>query len=273
MIRRAKVVVTEGLTQLRNAYPNSEFILSTDPLFRPVNMTTAPDGTLYIVDMYHGIIQESEWTPQGSYLRKKIEQYQLDKITSHGRIWRLVYDGIEPNQRQPRMLDERAGAARGSSRAPERLVARYGAEAARSPPGQVGRAGAARDDAQFLQRARTLSRDVDARGPGRARRDAGARSAERSQPAHSRAGDPRERVALQGRGHVVRGRHPAAHEGPGYARHHPGDADAEPLEGLRTSARSSRPRRPRTRRAACRKSDAGFSGRRRRRSAATTQAA
>ena len=96
IIRRAKVVVTEGLTQLRNAYPNSEFILSTDPLFRPVNMTTAPDGTLYIVDMYRGIIQESEWTPPGSYLRKMIEQFQLDKITSHGRIWRLVYDGIEP---------------------------------------------------------------------------------------------------------------------------------------------------------------------------------
>jgi mono/diheme cytochrome c family protein len=107
MIRRSKVVVTEGLTQLRNAYPNSEFILSTDPLFRPVNMMTAPDGTLYIVDMYHGIIQESEWTPRGSYLRKKIEQLQLDKITSHGRIWRLVYDGIEPNRRTPRMLDER----------------------------------------------------------------------------------------------------------------------------------------------------------------------
>ena len=108
MIRRSKIVVSEGLTQLRNAYPYSEFILSTDPLFRPVNMMTAPDGTLYIVDMYHGVIQESEWTPRGSYLRKKIEQFQLDKITSHGRIWRLVYDGIEPDRRQPRMLDERA---------------------------------------------------------------------------------------------------------------------------------------------------------------------
>ncbi len=49
---------TEGLTQLRNAYPGSEFILSTDPLFRPVNMRTAPDGTVYIADMYRGIIQE-----------------------------------------------------------------------------------------------------------------------------------------------------------------------------------------------------------------------
>ena len=178
LIRRAKVVVTEGLTQLRNAYPNSEFILSTDPLFRPVNMMTAPDGTLYIVDMYHGIIQESEWTPRGSYLRKKIEQLQLDKITGHGRIWRLVYDGIEPNRPQPRMLDETPGPARGASRASERLVARHGAEAARAAAGPVGRAGAAGDGAQFLQRARTLPRDVDARRPRRARRDARARSAE-----------------------------------------------------------------------------------------------
>jgi mono/diheme cytochrome c family protein len=98
MVRRSKVVVTEGLTQLRNA----------DPLFRPVNMMTAPDGTLYIVDMYHGIIQESEWTPPGSYLRRKIEQLQLDKVTTHGRIWRLVYDGIEPDRAKPRMLDETA---------------------------------------------------------------------------------------------------------------------------------------------------------------------
>jgi mono/diheme cytochrome c family protein/glucose/arabinose dehydrogenase len=106
IIRRAKVVVTEGLTQLRNAYPKSEFILSTDPLFRPVNLITAPDGTIYLVDMYHGIIQESEWTPPGSYLRRKIEQYQLDKIHGYGRIWRLVHDGMEPNHQQPRMLDE-----------------------------------------------------------------------------------------------------------------------------------------------------------------------
>jgi glucose/arabinose dehydrogenase/cytochrome c5 len=106
IIRRSKIVVTEGLTQLRNAYPKSEFILSTDPLFRPVNLITAPDGTIYLVDMYHGIVQESEWTPPGSYLRRKIEQYQLDKVKGYGRIWRLVHDGMEPNHQQPRMLDE-----------------------------------------------------------------------------------------------------------------------------------------------------------------------
>ena len=35
LIRRAKIVKTEGLTQLRNVYPGSEFVLGTDPLFRP----------------------------------------------------------------------------------------------------------------------------------------------------------------------------------------------------------------------------------------------
>jgi mono/diheme cytochrome c family protein len=94
LIRRARIVKNEGLTQLRNVYPGAEFITSTDPLFRPINITTAPDGSVYIADMYHGIIQESNWTRPGSYLRRKIEQYQLDKVIAHGRIWRLRFDGV-----------------------------------------------------------------------------------------------------------------------------------------------------------------------------------
>jgi hypothetical protein len=94
LIRRAKVVKTEGVTQLRNVYPGAEFILGTDPLFRPVNIKIGPDGAAYIADMYHGIIQEAQWSGPGSYLRSKIEQYQLDKITGYGRIWRLRFDGV-----------------------------------------------------------------------------------------------------------------------------------------------------------------------------------
>ena len=58
-----------------------------------MNISNAPDGTVYIADMYHGIIQELEWSGPGSYLRAKIEQYQLDKVAQHGRIWRLRYEG------------------------------------------------------------------------------------------------------------------------------------------------------------------------------------
>ncbi|HEY8549535.1 MAG TPA: c-type cytochrome [Vicinamibacterales bacterium] len=106
LIRRAKVEVTGGITRLRNAYPQSEFILSTDPLFRPVDLKTGPDGALYIADMYHGIIQESNWVRPGSYLRRKIHQYGLDKIVGYGRIWRLVHESKPLNHERPRMLDE-----------------------------------------------------------------------------------------------------------------------------------------------------------------------
>ena len=93
LIRRAAIENVEGLTMLRNVYPGAEFITSHDQLFRPVNISNAPDGTVYIADMYHGIIQELQWSGPGSYLRAKIEQYQLDKVSAHGRIWRLRYDG------------------------------------------------------------------------------------------------------------------------------------------------------------------------------------
>jgi mono/diheme cytochrome c family protein len=126
LVRRAKIVKTEGLTQLRNVYPGSEFIVSEDPLFRPLNIKLGPDGALYIVDMYNGIIQDANWTGRGTYLRTRIEQYSLDKATNHGRVWRLRFDGIpaipsappiaaraavpgiELDRTVPRMLDETA---------------------------------------------------------------------------------------------------------------------------------------------------------------------
>ena len=106
IVRRFRPVVTEGLTQLRNVYTWNEFIKSTDPLFRPVEMATAPDGTLYITDMYRGIIQQATWSGPGTYLRARIEQYGLDAVHSHGRIWRLTYDGMPRDRTVPRMNQE-----------------------------------------------------------------------------------------------------------------------------------------------------------------------
>ena len=108
IVRRLKVVKREGLTRLENAYLRSEFIRSLDPLFRPIDMATGPDGTLYIVDMYRGVV---EWAPgarTGSYLRQKIDQYQMDRVRSNGRVWRVTYDGIPRDRTRPRMLNETA---------------------------------------------------------------------------------------------------------------------------------------------------------------------
>ncbi len=106
LIRRAKVTVVGGKTILNNAYDKSEFIASTDPNFRPVNSATGPDGCLYICDMYRGIIQEGSWVKEGSYLRKQVKAYDLDKNTGRGRIYRLVHDGMKPGP-QPHMLDQK----------------------------------------------------------------------------------------------------------------------------------------------------------------------
>ena len=55
------------------------------------------------------VIEGAEWTKEGTYLREKIKQYQLDKVsTGHGRVWRLTYDGMPPDRTRPRMLQETA---------------------------------------------------------------------------------------------------------------------------------------------------------------------
>ena len=105
LIRQTKIDVKEGLTYLRNAYTEDEFIRSIDPNFRVVNMSTAPDGTLYMVDMYRGIIQQGNWTRKGSYLRGVIDEYGLDKNIGRGRIYRIRHRDFKPGP-QPRMYEE-----------------------------------------------------------------------------------------------------------------------------------------------------------------------
>ncbi len=92
LMRRTKIDVRDGLTYLSNPHGEGEFLRSSDPLFRPIQMANAPDGTLYIVDMYRGIIQEGNWVKEGSYLRKAVQQHALDKAVARGRIYRLVHD-------------------------------------------------------------------------------------------------------------------------------------------------------------------------------------
>ncbi|HEY5824446.1 MAG TPA: HEAT repeat domain-containing protein, partial [Cyclobacteriaceae bacterium] len=107
LIRRAKVKHVEGKIVLESAYPQTEFLASTDPLFRPVYSTTGPDGCLYVVDMYRGIIQEGQWVGKGSYLRGIVDERGYDKFTSHGRIYRIVHDQMKPGPK-PQLLDKSA---------------------------------------------------------------------------------------------------------------------------------------------------------------------
>jgi mono/diheme cytochrome c family protein len=67
-----------------------EFLASTDERFRPVNLSIAPDGTLYVVDMYRGIIQHKGYMTE--YLRDYVLTHKLEQPNSFGRIYRIVHE-------------------------------------------------------------------------------------------------------------------------------------------------------------------------------------
>ena len=96
LIRRAKMTNVDGKVVLSNPYEKTEFMASTDSNFRPVQVKTGPDGALYIVDMYRGIIQESNWVKKGSYLRPEVERRNLEKNIGKGRIYRIVHEQMPP---------------------------------------------------------------------------------------------------------------------------------------------------------------------------------
>ena len=85
------IVEDDGSTlTAKKAYERGEFLASTDERFRPVYLSSAPDGTLYVVDMYHGIIQHKAYITE--YLRDQILSRGLDHPNGHGRIYRIVHD-------------------------------------------------------------------------------------------------------------------------------------------------------------------------------------
>lgn len=94
-IRRSIIEEDEnGVLTGSNAYEEDEFLTSTDERFRPVNLYTAPDGTLYIVDMYRGILQHRQFVT--TYLRNQIIERELEQPLGLGRIYRVVHEEIEP---------------------------------------------------------------------------------------------------------------------------------------------------------------------------------
>ena len=62
-----------------------EFLASTDVWFRPCNFANAPDGNLYLTDIYRQVIETPESIPEE--IRKKINFYNGDTL---GRIYRIV---------------------------------------------------------------------------------------------------------------------------------------------------------------------------------------
>ncbi len=89
----------DGDLRGRNAYEDTEFLTSTDERFRPVNTAAGPDGALYIVDMYRGVIQHRNFVT--TFLRRQIEERGLETPLGMGRIYRIVPDDRATPRAQP----------------------------------------------------------------------------------------------------------------------------------------------------------------------------
>ena len=88
LIHRDVLIPVNGspaFTASRDAHEKDrEFLASTDPWFRPANLTSGPDGYLYVVDMYRQHIETPVSIPED--LKKDMDFANGEQ---YGRIWRV----------------------------------------------------------------------------------------------------------------------------------------------------------------------------------------
>lgn len=78
-----------GLTAER-ADPGVEFLASTDIWFRPVQFANAPDGCLYVVDMYRELIEGAQFLPP-----QIVKHMDVSAGLDRGRIYRIVPENFK----------------------------------------------------------------------------------------------------------------------------------------------------------------------------------
>lgn len=90
VVRRIVFADHDGPMRGANVYQRerAEFLSSTDERFRPVNLFGGPEGALYVVDLYRGVLQHKNFVT--TFLRQQILQRGLERPIGLGRIWRIV---------------------------------------------------------------------------------------------------------------------------------------------------------------------------------------
>ncbi|MGE3354752.1 MAG: c-type cytochrome, partial [Planctomycetota bacterium] len=106
VVRRLRRAELDGAMTAGNPHGEAEFLASTDERFRPVNLTQGPDGALYVVDMYRGVIQHRNFVT--TFLRRQVEARGLEQPIGMGRIWRVV--AADAARRPARTLADADGA-------------------------------------------------------------------------------------------------------------------------------------------------------------------
>lgn len=83
-------------TKGEQAQIGTEFLVTTDEAFRPVNLFNGPDGAMYILDLHRGIIQHQAYMT--TYLRDKIAKRGFDTLLGMGRILKVSHEHSQPEK-------------------------------------------------------------------------------------------------------------------------------------------------------------------------------
>ena len=87
LLRDGLRVSAEHVLYPDDQWTQREFLASTDERFRPVDVKVGPDGALYVVDFYRGVIQDHVFISEE--LRAQAKQRGLERPLGMGRIWRV----------------------------------------------------------------------------------------------------------------------------------------------------------------------------------------
>ena len=90
IIHRAVAEPDGLLVTARPAEVGREFLASRDGFFRPVQMANAPDGCLWVIDMYRELIEGAAFLPT-----EILRHLDVGSGSDRGRIWRIVAAGTK----------------------------------------------------------------------------------------------------------------------------------------------------------------------------------
>ncbi len=85
LVHRDVISQTNSTFVARRAREGVEFLASPDNWFRPVNLTSGPDGALYVCDMYRKTIEHPDYLPEAT---RKVTDFDSGK--DKGRIYRIT---------------------------------------------------------------------------------------------------------------------------------------------------------------------------------------
>lgn len=96
LVTRYKVEPSGASLKATRVGAHTEFFRSGDEWSRPVNVTTGPDGALYICDMYRRYIDHARFFPE-----EFVKSHDMRQGESEGRIWRVVPKGSKVRRIAP----------------------------------------------------------------------------------------------------------------------------------------------------------------------------